>query len=380
MKSKHFSFILVLVLATTGCIKVDNLFFEAASVSSIEDYDNLPLASSQAAPSWVEQASVERELYIGADGKPIKKETLKNHDEYIHCVFLHAPKSCSQDDCPLINSGVTYLYQHGNSGHLFRYWSRAVTLWSQGANVVIYTYRGYGLSKGTPSRKSVLEDAETVATYLFSREDVDTDRVIPYGYSMGGIPTSFLVGESRYRNRFFAVILESALDSPDSTLSLSTNTEVPSGFFMDDSPFDGPSFISNAPKRRPILHMHGGQDNRVVPLQADAYFEKLKSRQNYTHYIGKETNDVEAWLRHAHHRNVPNASFNYPEHIGDLYNDPDNPAHCCIHPVDYTDPSNAAFLKNFGHTTAKEAYASVEKYQALITSWVLAQLREDAVN
>ena len=35
-----------------------------------------------------------------------------------------------------------------------------------GINVVVYNYRGYGLSQGTPSINKIKEDSETVAMYV----------------------------------------------------------------------------------------------------------------------------------------------------------------------------------------------------------------------
>ena len=374
MKRNVWMVLLTAAFCATGCIKLDGFFFEAEKVSSLsEDYHGLPVTLAEDSPEWIQSAQVERELFIETPLGVVVSEAQKEEVPYIHGVFLHAPSGCPADECPLIDAGVTFLYQHGNSGQLFRYWYRAVALWSMGANVFIYTYRGYGLSSGEPSREHVLEDASAVMTYVRSRPDVISDRIIAYGYSMGGIPASYLVGRSEHSGAFLAAILESALDSPDGTLNLSTGTEFPNGFFMDATLFDGPTFIADAPAM-PILHMHGGNDRRVVPEQAKQYYRVLKDRADYTHYLGKEDKPHGDWIEEAVHRNLPIVSFKGELQIADYYDDASNPSHCCIHPIEYTDAVHAEFLKDTGKTDGETMAADAARYRSLISTWILSIL------
>lgn len=365
------AFIFAVSALVPGCIKLDNLFFETEKASSIEkDYHGLPLTLSESPPEWIVSAEVEREIYISVDtGKPIDP-TKDDSGDYIHGAFLHAPDDCPPERCPFIGRDITFLYQHGNSGHLFRYWYRAVALFEMGANVFIYTYRGYGLSSGKASRKNVLEDAATAMTYLKQRDDVDTSRIIAYGYSMGAIPTSHLVGRSPHKGDFLATILESALDSPDSSVDVSTGTEFPPGFFQANTPFFGPDFIKDAPDH-PILQMHGSKDSRVFLIQAEQYYEVLKNRDNYTHYLGKEEKTHENWMREAGHRNVPVASFKGELHIPDYYDHKKNPSHCCIQSDEYQEQKHQAFLDAIGETDGDTMTQNAENYRALVTDWIL---------
>ncbi len=365
----------VLGLFFQSCIELDFLFFEPEKATSVaDDYHGLPLTLADDPPAWLAAAEVEREIYIdSASGKALSSEEKASEREYIHGAFLHAPTDCPADECPLIGQGITFLYQHGNSGHMFRYWYRAVALHSLGANVFIYTYRGYGLSGSEASREHVLEDAVAAATYVRGRDDVDPSRIIAYGYSMGGIPTSYLVGRSEHKGAFFAAVLESALDSPDDTLSLSTGTEFPNGFFMDAALFDGPTFIADAPKM-PILHMHGGADERVVPEQGEQYYNVLKDRDGYTHYIGKSDKPDEKWIKEAGHRNMPDVSFKGERNLSDYYDDAKNPTHCCVHPLEYEDPAAASFLQSVGKTDGAKMTDDAARYAHLVADWVLSLL------
>jgi fermentation-respiration switch protein FrsA (DUF1100 family) len=357
------------LLLSSGCVKLDFFLFESEEADSVEeDYHGLPLFNGANPPQWLQGVPVEREIYLRV---PSAEQILPGGEEqYIHGVFLPAPKDCPAQECPLVNESVTFLYQHGNSGHMYRYWYRAVALWNLGANVFVYTYRGYGLSKGETSRSSILQDATTAMTYIRSRPDVDPSRIIAYGYSMGAIPTSHLVGRSEHRGRFAGAILESALDAPESIVNLSTGTDFPDGMFLDNTPFDGPEFIEGS--SLPILQIHGGKDERVLMKQAERYYDVLKDRPDYTHYLGKTNKPHESWIRESGHRNIPVFAFKGELHIADYYGSDDNKAHCCVHPLEYTDPAHARFLSAVGETTGQAMYESSRNYADLISGWILS--------
>ncbi len=369
MKKLFLIYLYFILVCWLNCIKLDFFLFEGEEATSISDYHNLPLYVGSDPPQWIDSSLVEREIYVTVPGaEVIPQDQLSSYNNYLHGVFLPAPTNVSIDTCPLIDKSVTFLYCHGNSGHLWRYWYRAVALWNMGANVFIFTYRGYGLSKGETTRDNIKKDAETAATYLKTRTDVDTNEIIVYGYSMGAIPASYLAGTSLHKNSFAGVILESGLDSPEEILHLSTGTEFPGGFFFDDAPFDGPEFIKNT--TIPILHMHGQEDQRVIIDQAYNYYEVLKSKQNYTDYIGKTQKPDEQWIAATAHRNVPVYSFKGENHIADYWDDSENPYNCCVHPDEYADPLFAGFLQSVGKTTGAAMSTAAQKYEDLIVAWV----------
>lgn len=371
---KMFIWLIILLLIFITCIKLDFFLFEGDEADSIEgDYHGLPLYVGDNPPSWIDSSSmesIEREIYLSVPGgEVIPPDQLSGESNYIHGVFMPAPASCPSDSCPLIDEEVTFLYMHGNSGTMFRYWYRAVALWNMGANVFIITYRGYGLSKGETSRKHIKEDADVAAAYLKSRADIDTNKIIVYGYSMGGITASYLSGESRHKNSFAGVILESALDSPEEIVDLSTGTDFPGGFFLDDEPYDGTRFIKNT--AMPILHIHGTEDTRVIIDQAYNYYEVLKDHANYTHFIGKTNKPHEEWLRTAEHRNIPILPFGAEKQIADYWDDSKNPCNCCVHPDEYIEPQFAGFLQDIGKTNGAAMVEAARRYESLIADWVV---------
>jgi len=368
---------LTTLLLGPGCIKLDFLFFEADRASSIEgDYHGLPLHLGQEPPLWIDEMSIEREIHVAVPtAEAIEPSRLAEHTRYIHGVFLPAPTSCPAVECPLVDRDLIFVFQHGNSGHLWRYWYRAVALWSMGASVFVYTYRGYGLSSGEASAEHVLQDADTALAYVLDRpERTATTRIAAYGYSMGAIPTSYLIGASPRRGEIDAAVLESGLDDPQSIVSLSTGTDFPAGYFLEADGFDGPAFAARAAPDLPILHVHGGRDRRVIPEQAERYTEALRGRPGFTSYLGRTDREHESWIREAGHRNVPHAAFLAEHHIADYWGHPANPGHCCVHPDEFADPRHQAFLEQVGQTSGPAMTRSAGQYRALVSGWILEQL------
>jgi alpha/beta superfamily hydrolase len=59
-------------------------------------------------------------------------------------------------------------------------------------NVMVWNYRGYGLSKGNPDPVNIRKDAETILEYMRNTIGVKGKMGV-YGRSLGGVATSHLV-------------------------------------------------------------------------------------------------------------------------------------------------------------------------------------------
>ena len=112
----------------------------------------------------------------------------------INAWFLKNPKANS-----------TLIFAHGNAGNMGDRLIKVKFFYELGLNVLIFDYRGYGNSEGSPTEKGVYLDAQAAYDYLKSRGDVDMARVIVYGASLGGIvatdlasmrPVSLLIVDS----------------------------------------------------------------------------------------------------------------------------------------------------------------------------------------
>jgi hypothetical protein len=76
---------------------------------------------------------------------------------------------------------VIYFDGSGSEASQMIPYVRAFDGWS----VALVNYRGFGQSTGTPSQKRALADAALIYDALTQRPDVDSERVIAMGYSLG---------------------------------------------------------------------------------------------------------------------------------------------------------------------------------------------------
>ena len=54
-----------------------------------------------------------------------------------------------------------------------------------GWSVALVNYRGFGLSEGQPTHENALEDALFIYDTLTTRDDIDPERIVSMGYSLG---------------------------------------------------------------------------------------------------------------------------------------------------------------------------------------------------
>jgi len=108
------------------------------------------------------------------------------------------------------SGAVTFLFLHGNAGNIYSRVEKIHILHELGGNVFIVDYRGYGLSEGRPTENGVYLDAEAAFDALMDRSDIDHDRIIIYGVSLGGAPAAEL---ALRRSRAAGLVLHSTFTS-----------------------------------------------------------------------------------------------------------------------------------------------------------------------
>ncbi len=80
---------------------------------------------------------------------------------------------------------VTVVVFNGNAGNRGDRVRLAESLSARGYAVMLFDYRGYGGNPGAPSEEGLLADGRAVARYLVNRSDVDPDRLVYFGESLG---------------------------------------------------------------------------------------------------------------------------------------------------------------------------------------------------
>ena len=81
---------------------------------------------------------------------------------------------------------ATVIFCHGNAGNISHRLDIIRMLNSLGLNIFIFDYRGYGRSRGWPTEKGTYLDLEAAHEYVLNRDDIDKEKIIVYGKSLGG--------------------------------------------------------------------------------------------------------------------------------------------------------------------------------------------------
>jgi len=80
----------------------------------------------------------------------------------------------------------TVVFSHGNTGSLGYYLGLVDWIERDGYQIMMYDYRGFGKSEGSPTREGLVEDAEAAFAYTAKRRDVAKGNIISFAHSLGG--------------------------------------------------------------------------------------------------------------------------------------------------------------------------------------------------
>jgi fermentation-respiration switch protein FrsA (DUF1100 family) len=83
------------------------------------------------------------------------------------------------------SSRFTIVVFNGNAGNRSYRAPLASALQARGHAVLLFDYRGYGGNPGTPTEGGLEEDARAARTYVLGRPDVDRERIVYFGESLG---------------------------------------------------------------------------------------------------------------------------------------------------------------------------------------------------
>jgi fermentation-respiration switch protein FrsA (DUF1100 family) len=109
------------------------------------------------------------------------------------------------------------LFCHGNGGNISHRMHAIQLLGDLGFSTLIFDYRGYGQSEGSPDEEGTYRDAEAAWRYLVERRKIDPPRIIIQGRSLGGAVAVNLAA----KHPPGALILEATFTSlPDAAASL----------------------------------------------------------------------------------------------------------------------------------------------------------------
>ncbi len=113
---------------------------------------------------------------------------------------------------PAAGDGPVVLFCHGNAGNISHRLDTIRILNGLGLGVLIFDYRGYGRSGGSPSEEGTYRDAEAAWDYVTGERNIPPERTVLFGRSLGGPVAAYLAT----RHDPAALIVESTFTSlPD---------------------------------------------------------------------------------------------------------------------------------------------------------------------
>jgi uncharacterized protein len=163
----------------------------------------------------------------------------------------------------------TVLFLHGNAQNISEHVANVAWLPARGYNLLLFDYRGYGLSDGTPSLEGVHADAQAALQEVFKTDGVDPERVVVLGQSLGAAIAVTALADSPYATRVRGLVLDSSFTS------LRAIAREKLGDFWLTWPLQWPLSFTVSDALRPVdaiakVHVPvliiGGTDDPVVPF------------------------------------------------------------------------------------------------------------------
>lgn len=170
------------------------------------------------------------------------------------------------------------LFCHGNAGNISHRIDSIRIFHSFGLGMLIFDYRGYGKSLGTPDEEGTYRDAEAAWDYLVNTLYVKPEKIILFGRSLG----SAVAAEIALRKRAGALIMESGFTSvPD--LGKKFYPHLPVGII---SRYRYASINKVGNIKIPKLFIHSPGDEIVPYEQGVKLFEKASEPKEFLQILG----------------------------------------------------------------------------------------------
>lgn len=155
------------------------------------------------------------------------------------------------------NARAAVIFCHGNGGNISHRLHNIKLLNSLSLDVLIFDYRGYGMSKGTPSENGLYIDTEAAYDYLVNEKKVSPRKILIYGESLGGAVAVDLAG----KKELGGIIIEGGFTSV-SDMAKRILPFIP--IFIYKTRFNSVEKIKNI--RAPKLIFHS-LDDEIVPFE-----------------------------------------------------------------------------------------------------------------
>jgi fermentation-respiration switch protein FrsA (DUF1100 family) len=171
---------------------------------------------------------------------PGELKITSGNGEKVTAVYLENPET-----------EYTLLFSHGNAEDLGDVAAFMQQFHALGYSVLMYDYRGYGTSEGSPSVRRAYQDVDAAYRWLVEEKGIDPQSIIAHGRSVGGGHSCWLAAHREVGG----LVLESTFVS-----AFRVKTGVPL------VPWDKFNNLRHIKKTTcPVLVMHGRNDT-VIPF------------------------------------------------------------------------------------------------------------------
>ncbi|KAE8735308.1 Alpha/beta-Hydrolases superfamily protein isoform 2 [Hibiscus syriacus] len=171
-------------------------------------------------------------------------------------------------------------------------------------NVFMLSYRGYGASDGYPSQLGIINDAQAALDHLSQRTDIDTDKIVVFGRSLGGAVGAALTKNNN--DKVAALILENTFTS---ILDMAGVLFPLLKWFLGGPGTKGPkilNFLVRSPwctidaigqVKQPVLFLSGLQDEMIPPSHMQMLYAKAAARNRRCQFVEFPTGmHMDTWL------------------------------------------------------------------------------------
>jgi len=200
----------------------------------------------------------------------------------------------------------TVIHFHGNAHNMANHFPAAAWLPKYGFNLLAFDYRGYGKSGGKPSPGGLYLDCLAAIEYAKSRKEVDPDKIVLFGQSLGAANAITVVGKPASEmtpiSGIRAVLADSSFYSYRSIaaskvrqMPLVSFIRKPLAFLIVDNRYSPERFVPFI-SPIPILFIHGDSDDIIPISHSEQLFKIAKAPKTFWKVTGGRHTD--AILKH----------------------------------------------------------------------------------
>jgi len=197
----------------------------------------------------------------------------------------------------------TIIHYHGNAQNLSSHVSFSSWFTKAGYNLFIFDYRGYGKSEGSVDKEGIHLDSVAALKYILTRPELETDKLIVLGQSLGGNNALAAIDEVKPPN-IKAVIVDSTFYSYREIgkdvigkVPLLKYIRTPLSWLLLDNNHSAKDTIHSI-SPAPLLMYHDKGDNIIPYHHSEMLYE-----------IAPEPKELKL-IAHGHHT----SAMSYPQH------------------------------------------------------------------